>query len=63
MTIENILATFIACVCLLGACLVISIPFAFLAYECKRFYLFLRRAYSRRRPAHAMPMTLKEASR
>lgn len=46
----NILATFIACVAIVGACLVIAIPCAFIAYECKRLVKFIRRAYSRRRP-------------
>ena len=63
MTIENILATFIALVCLLGACLVIAVPVIFIIYETRRFCAFLRRAFMRRRPAHAMPMMIKEASR
>lgn len=63
MTVENIISTFIACVCLLGACIVIVIPALFIAYELGRFCAFLRRAFMRRRPARAMPMTLEEASR
>lgn len=49
MTIENLSATFIALVVMIGACIVIAVPIVFIAYECKRFYLFLRRACSRRR--------------
>lgn len=45
----NILSTFIALVCIVGACLVISIPVVFIIYEARRFFAFLRRAYSRRR--------------
>ena len=47
--IENICADFVAVVIVIGACLVIAIPCAFIAYECKRLVSFLRRAYSRRR--------------
>lgn len=49
MTIENLCATFIALVAIVGACLVIAVPVIFIIYECKRFYLFLRRAFMRRR--------------
>lgn len=49
MNIENIISAFIACICLLGACIVIAIPALFIAYELRRFFAFLRRAYSRRR--------------
>lgn len=65
----NILATAIAIVIVIGACIVIGIPCAFIAYETRRFYLFLRRAYSCRRlnaimdDLKPMDAMLKEASR
>lgn len=65
----NILATVIAIVIIIGACIVIGVPAAFVAYECKRFFNFLRRAYSRRRlnaimdDLKPMDAMLKEASR
>lgn len=45
----NILSAFIACICLLGACIVIAIPAMFIIYETLRFFAFLRRAFMRRR--------------
>ena len=49
MTIENILATFIALIIMIGACLIIAIPAMFIIYELRRFCAFVRRAFMRRR--------------
>ena len=64
----NIIATFIALVVFVGACIILSILIGFVIYEAIRFVAFLWRAYGRHRArrlalADKCPLTVQEAAK